>query len=104
MKKYKPMRQGDVLIIQVNKIPEGLKQTKKVTLALGEATGHHHTIYDGAVGYASSIDSLAEYFEVTGESADLTHQEHGAIPVPKGKWRSVIQTEYTPEELKKVVD
>lgn len=105
--KRKPMRQGDVLILPVNKIPNGLKnfkKTKRVTLALGEATGHHHTIYTDAIGYASSIEALAEYFEVTGETADLTHQEHGTIPIPKGKWRNVIQTEYTPEELKKVVD
>jgi len=100
----KPARQGDVLILPVNKIPASLKQTKRCTLALGEATGHHHTIDFDAVGYGESATSLADYFEVTGESATLTHQEHDPITIKTGKYRKVIQTEYTPEELKNVVD
>lgn len=97
-------RQGDVLIFRVNEIPSELVKTEKCTLALGEATGHHHTIFEDVQGYASSIEALAEYFEVTGESADLKHQEHDTISIPNGKWRSVIQVEYTPEELKNVLD
>ena len=39
-------RQGDVLLVPVKEIPSGLVQTKKVTLALGEVTGHHHTVFE----------------------------------------------------------
>jgi hypothetical protein len=102
--KQKPNRQGDVLILPVSKIPKDLVKTKKCTLALGEATGHHHTIFENAIGYASTVDGLADYFEVTSEIADLKHQEHDAISLPKGKYKKVIQSEYTPEEIKPVID
>ena len=102
--KNKIYRQGDVLVIPVNSIPTDLKQTKRVTLALGEVTGHHHTIHDGATGYASDVDALVDYIEVTAPSADLTHQEHSTIPIPAGTYKVVKQVEYTPAELRNVRD
>ena len=97
-------RQGDVLIVPIKNIPSGKKVTRKVTLALGEVTGHHHTIECGAVGYADDEANLAEYFEVNSDTAELTHQEHDTIVIPKGKYRSVIQSEYTPEAIRNVAD
>ena len=103
--KNKSYRQGDVLLIPVNSIPENLKQTKKVTLALGEVTGHHHSIFnDGVVGFADDEESLAEYIQVKNGPAELIHQEHDVIEIPEGKYRSVIQSEYTPQEIKRVQD
>jgi hypothetical protein len=102
-KKQKPCRQGDVLVLPIDSFPEGLVRTKKVTLALGEVTGHHHTIHNGAIGYADEEDQLAEYFEVF-ENAELTHQEHDAITFRPGKYRNVIQVQYTPEALVRVAD
>lgn len=106
MKKNKlQVRQGDVLVIAVDKIPE-MKQTKRVRLANGEVTGHHHTISDGAVGFAEAEEDLAEFFAVKGGDsvAVLTHQEHSAIEIPEGEYRSVIQSEYTPQAIKRVQD
>lgn len=100
----KHYRQGDVLVIPVNSIPKKLKRTNKVTLALGEVTGHHHTITSGAVGYGDNIDSLVDYFEVTAEEAILTHQEHDPISLPKGKYRKIIQVEYSPGAIRNVTD
>lgn len=97
-------RQGDVLIVKVDSIPKNLKPTKKVTLALGEVTGHHHTIHVGAVGFANAEEDLAEYFSVESESADLTHQEHDTITIPKGSYKKIIQVEYTPAEIRNVAD
>jgi hypothetical protein len=97
-------RQGDVIVIPCDKIPTGLKQTKKVCAALGEVTGHHHTIYEGATGYASDVDALVDYIEVTAPSADLTHQEHTTIPIPTGTYKVIRQVEYTPAELRNVCD
>jgi hypothetical protein len=97
-------RQGDVLLVPVKEIPSGLVQTKKVTLALGEVTGHHHTIFEGAIGYAESPDALVSFLEVTDNTADLTHQEHSTISIPSGKYKNVIQVEYTPESIQKVRD
>jgi hypothetical protein len=97
-------RQGDVLVIPCDSIPTGLKKTNKVCCALGEVTGHHHTIHAGATGYASDVDALVEYVEVTGPSADLTHQEHSTIEIPTGTYKVVKQVEYTPAELRNVRD
>jgi hypothetical protein len=97
-------RQGDVMIVPCNSIPAKLKRTKRVTLAFGEATGHHHTIERGAVGYADNEVSLAEYLEVEEALALLEHQEHDAIEIPKGKYQVIRQFEYSPAELKRVTD
>ena len=105
--KTKLYRQGDVLIQPIQNINKNkLKQTKRCTLALGEATGHHHSILDGsAIGYADGVDSLAEYIEVTNpEGAPLTHQEHDTIVLPEGQYRVIGQVEYTPERLVSVRD
>jgi hypothetical protein len=102
--KNRTYRQGDVILVPCASIPDGLKQTKRVTLALGEVTGHHHTIHTGATGYAADAKALAEYVEVTAASADLTHQEHSTIGVPTGTYKVIQQVEYTPAELRNVRD
>jgi hypothetical protein len=103
-KTVKQARQGDVLILKVDEIPT-LKETKQVRLANGEVTGHHHTIFNGAVGYADAETDLAEFVEVKDSSGvELVHQEHSTITLPPGKYRSVIQSEYTPEAIKRVAD
>lgn len=102
--KNRIFRQGDTIIIPCDKIPDGLKQTTKVVVALGEVTGHSHTIFYGATGYASDVDALVDYIEVTGPSADLTHQEHTTISIPTGTYRTIRQVEYTPEALRNVRD
>lgn len=98
-------RQGDVLVIPVSTIPtDTLKQTKRVTLALGEVTGHHHSIdVMEAVGYGTSEDGLASYFEASSD-VELTHQEHDTITIPPGKYRSVRQSEYSPSAIRNVAD
>lgn len=97
-------RQGDVLILPVKEIPTGLKRTNRVTLAFGDATGHNHSINSGAEGFAENENGLADYVNVTADTADLTHQEHDTITLPKGKYRKIIQVEYTPEALRNVAD
>lgn len=101
-------RQGDVLIVPIASIPNksSLKRTKRCTLALGEVTGHHHSILDGsAIGFADDEQSLAKYIEVTSESgAPLTHQEHDTIVLPEGSYKVIGQVEYTPERLQRVAD
>ena len=42
------VRQGDVLLVPVEEIPEDaelVSQGSELTIAYGEATGHHHTLY-----------------------------------------------------------
>lgn len=106
MNKKSIYRQGDVLITPVDNIPTNLKKTERCTLALGEVTGHHHSILDGnAVGYANDAKSLAQYVRVTNsKGASLTHQEHDTIVLPEGTYKVHGQVEYTPERLQRVAD
>lgn len=106
----KQFRQGDVLLVEISEFDEVFMPVANKTLALGEATGHHHT-FDGDVivlenpGESSmSINDKGMLVEVRGESAVLTHQEHAPITIPKGKYKRIIQRQYTPAGIINVSD
>lgn len=137
MKQY---RHGDVFIKPAT-IPSNVKPVKGTTLALGEATGHHHTLEplnltkkymvsegspEGPVQKYVSGKELLEMQKMDfqgGRTAPslvqtedgrmffhchnttvLTHQEHGAIVIAPGSYESIIQREYSPQEIRRVVD
>lgn len=104
------LRQGDVALIAIDEIPKDAKlepsKGRKLILALGEATGHHHRfefldtshnvkLYVAAGG--------ARYVHVTA-AAELLHEEHSTVEVPAGKYLLPRQVEYTPAELRQVQD
>ena len=100
-------RQGDVLLVEVEAIPEGAQGVKRdeagrIVLALGEATGHAHAIASpGARLYAMGEN---RYLRVPKGGATLLHEEHAVIPLPPGGYRVVIQREYSPEAVRRVQD
>ncbi len=103
--KVKHVRQGDVLVLEAKELDSSkLKSADKVTLALGEATGHHHSIHGGVATAELDDTGLADAFEIDQGGAELTHQEHATISLAKGKYRKVIQSEFVGNQLKKVVD
>lgn len=119
MKLKTPIRQGDVLLIPVDKLPIGqVVRHAELTLAYGEATGHHHTLYPISTGImeALPLESSTETIEevaINGKrfiklNAEwlLRHQEHKEIRIPPSTYEIVIEREYDPFEqmLKKVVD
>ena len=83
------LQQGDVLIVKVDSVKG--KKLNHLTLAEGEATGHHHTITKGKAELYESDGVL--YLSVK-EKATLTHQEHKAIEIPEGEFRIGIVQEY----------
>jgi hypothetical protein len=95
-------QQGDVLIKKVSEIKG--KKLNHLTLAKGEATGHHHTITEGDAELYESEGTL--FLKVNSEKATLTHQEHKTIELPKGNYEIGIVQEYDhfAEEAKKVRD
>ncbi|NER36461.1 MAG: hypothetical protein F6J93_21165 [Oscillatoria sp. SIO1A7] len=96
----KPMRQGDVLLQQVQDI-QG-KQLSHLTLAEGEVTGHSHRISSGEAELYEKDGTL--YLRVFSEQATLTHEEHKEIGIPQGNWMVRIQREYEPEGWRYVAD
>ena len=104
-----------------------LREHGRITLALGEATGHHHTVYADA-----ETDKFpeAEFFEepdgrrvlLALKPCVLRHQEHGPItldpqnptqvrqgdvllpPIGIGAWEVTRQREYAPGAIRNVSD
>jgi hypothetical protein len=99
-----PIRQGDVLLVPVESAPDDAKVRKgksRLTIALGEVTGHHHTL----VGDAELLDTKAgEVFARIMAPSDLTHQEHATITLEPGIYKYVPQREYFPTEIRRVLD
>lgn len=111
MKRFQVV-QGDVLIESCDpKKLDGLKETKP-TVALGEATGHHHS-YDEkkAVGFYKEGDDLqiaggtplAEFVRID-QPDSLTHQEHAPIPHEPGTIEKTPQMAWTSEAVRPASD
>lgn len=96
-------RQGDIVLVKVERIPVGATRQRECVLAEGEATGHRHEILEEAM---LSVDSGGiKYVEVYGESAILVHQEHGPITLLGPAYYKVIQQrEYEPSGVRHVAD
>lgn len=118
------IRQGDVLLLPVLKLPAGCTEVPldngRIVLAYGEVTGHAHAIADHRVTPADTrAVEIAEaaiararlwraptgerYLEVR-EAVTLRHEEHTAHPIPPGVYKLPVQVEYTPAELRRVED
>jgi hypothetical protein len=97
-------RQGDVYIIPVEKRPDGQLKDDGI-LAHGEATGHKHQIASGDRSGASLFEFNNELFlSVTAEGISIVHEEHNTVTIPQGDYSVRIQREYSPEEIRNVID
>ena len=98
------IRQGDVLLVPLKAAHKG-KQIKPVNgrlvLAVGEATGHNHTI---SAEKATMFEDKEMVWIVAEAPTPLVHQEHASVEVPVGTWQVVRQREYTPKEIVRVRD
>ena len=95
-------QQGDVLIHRVT-ATKG-KKLNHLTLAEGEATGHHHTITKGEAELYDHEGTL--FLKVKSDTAELTHQEHNTITLPKGDYKigKVREYDHFQEETRNVRD
>jgi hypothetical protein len=103
------IRHGDLLLMKVDSVPKDASVLNTLTLAEGEATGHHHTITSGqALIYAPATvtDDVAKYIEVKSKTAELTHQEHKPVELTQGAYKLSIEREYNPTDkvIRKVLD
>lgn len=103
----KTYRQGDVLVIAVNSIPESVKPVERdndrVILAYGEVTGHAHAIKDEAATLFADNDNI--YLRLVSD-CELSHEEHSTINIPAGDYKVIRQREYNLEsgEIRYVAD
>jgi hypothetical protein len=102
-------RQGDVLIVPIAKLPEGLKPVERehgpLVLAYGEVTGHAHAIRDKRAALFRDPKLAAIFMHVSGDGpVALDHQEHDTIHIPPGDYQIIRQREYTPDAIRNVAD
>jgi len=96
------LRQGDILLVPVEKLPDGLtevpREKGRIVLAEGEATGHLHAIEaNEATFLASDLEEIeGRFLAVEGEAAvELTHPEHDTVTLQPGNYEVRRQREYT---------
>lgn len=96
-------RQGDVLLKEIKEMPRKPNKVNHGILAMGEATGHSHSLMDGL--FRLYEHSGCKYIEVI-ETTRLVHQEHNSLQIEPGYYEVIIEREYDPfeEAIRKVVD
>ncbi len=99
----KQFRHGDVMIQQIERLPETADPLQQLILAHGELTGHSHRVApsSGARLYRSP---QGLFLEIRSEGVGVVHEEHGRISLPQGIYRVWRQREYSPEEIRIVRD
>lgn len=105
----KQARQGDVLLIRVAKIEAATEIPRdsqgRIVLAHGEVTGHAHAIHCDTAGFfRSGAAANGGFFLNVVNRVELRHEEHTTVRVPKGAYRVLRQSEYSPGELRQVAD
>ena len=100
-------RQGDVIIIPLNKKIEVILEDKKdLVLAEGEVTGHAHRITKGQVQLQVNAMIGIMILRVFSENATLSHEEHDDIILQMGDYEIKQQREFDwfTEEVRRVTD
>ncbi len=92
-------RQGDILVIKIDKLPKGLKKVLDGVLVRGEVTGHSHKLVDGGV----FKDKNGLLYLVVAKKALLKHEEHKSISLGKGLYKVLRQREYTNKDAVRIV-
>ncbi len=79
----------------MQRIPKDAKKITMRPLALGEATGHHHSLVCDEADAVEMYEKDGQTFvRIVGEGAAVQHQEHKPATVPAGtEWGIRIATE-----------
>ncbi|MER5319401.1 hypothetical protein [Streptosporangium roseum] len=106
-------RQGDILIVPVpeDTVPAPARTSPsaprdargRLVLALGEATGHAHAVV-GPGTLVRGLRPMDPDFLHVPQGGRVVHEEHAAIPLPKGWYRVQRQREYVPGAFRVVAD
>ena len=106
-------RQGDVLIVPIGEsaLPPHVGDTQgeprdargRMVLALGEVTGHAHAVL-GPGRLLRDPGRPGRLLLHLPDGGRVVHEEHAAIPLPKGWYGVVRQREYVPGAVRIVAD
>ncbi len=111
------IRQGDLTLVSVDKTFDPPATVGDNVLALGEESGHWHTLSSSFVvdvGTERYVSVVADEGATLSVGPDSHSFRHAAITVPKGTWQILGeadekslwlgQREYTPEAIRRVAD
>lgn len=106
----RPHRQGDIMFIPVDDIPETAKvveEGKEVIVAHGEGSGHTHTLASSMPVSLLNSD-VGEFIKIQ-EEANLKHQEHPWQTFKKddaGYYKIIRESEFDPfaKKMRQVMD
>lgn len=109
------IRQGDLLLVPVDSVPEGgtasEERADRFVLAEGEATGHAHVAVGTQLRLAAWegprrwwAPERRTFLTVPGEGARLVHEEHLPLVVPQGLYEVRRQREYRANGWAEVAD
>ena len=88
------VRQGDILLRKIKKLPKRATRLNTNVLLEGEATGHAHRIENGQIYQGGFDDTL---FVEAIEGTSLVHDEHDPIKLEPGFYQFIRQREYDPD-------
>jgi hypothetical protein len=115
-------RQGDVLLERTNAPGPSSKTDRdpagRIVLAHGEATGHAHVVLDRKAelfelteAHDAQADAVVARLLKIAKDATLKHDcpgqvkpDHDPILLPAGDYEVVQQMQYSPEEIRAVLD
>ena len=98
-------RQGDLLIVKKEELPEGISKSKDNIILRGEATGHSHKLENGQVFKRMLFArSTIEIWINVGEDGRIIHEEHKTLELPQGTYQVIRQREFNPFENQLVLD
>src|SRR5579885_3247052 len=106
MSKQKAYRHGEIVLLSVENLPEGLKASKSRTIMVG-SHGNNHDIDRGVLYFKKEGDFVFGYLEA--KNTSLLHPEHKEkngkpCKIEDGFYQLIKQNEYTPQGLIPVID
>lgn len=100
----KAYRHGEVLLVRIEQLPEGLKPSNTKVFMIG-SHGNNHSIDNGTI-YFKDDGFTFGYLEA--KNTSLYHPEHqdetGKASIEDGFYKLIKQQEYTPDGLVPVID
>lgn len=100
----KAYRHGDVALIKIEKLPEGLTPSKTNVLIQQGSGGNPHSFKGGMFHEKKEGDFTLGYLEA--KDTKLYHAEHSpeGASIEDGLYEVCFQVEFTHEGMKQVVD
>lgn len=101
------IRQGDLLFVPLNKLPEHATRIETGIIAEGEATGHHHRISVLEDAELAALWDGSKVVKAGPNGVTVVHEEHGPVTLSPNTSYAVHQAreyDYLSEAARFVAD